>query len=398
MTGVCALIPAAGRGARFGSPNNKVFADLLGRPVVGWTLAAFAACAEVDEIVLIGGENDLTRLRELGDAFGGGKVRAMILGGADRQASVAAGLAATGSADFILVHDAARPCVTPELIAAVSAGARVFGAATTAVPVSDTLVRGDGAGGEFARENVSRDHLWAVQTPQGFGRELLVRAHQRAQETGAPRGTDDAGLVQHHAGAPVHLLAGSPENLKVTRPDDLALAEAILVRRMNSAPVSPPLFRIGHGYDVHPFAPGRKMVLGGVEFPNEPRGLLGHSDADALLHAVCDALLGAAGMGDIGTLFPPSDPAHKDRPSVEFLRDVAERIAGAGWRVGNVDVTVLAEAPKINPRAAEIKQVIAGALSLSFEQVAVKATTNEGMGFVGRGEGIAVHATVLIFK
>jgi len=396
LTGVCALIPAAGRGARFGSPENKVFADLLGRPLLGWTLEAFANCTAVDHVFLVGGVGDENRLRAIGETFGGGKVRDVFQGGADRQASVAAGLRQTANAEFVLVHDAARPCVTPELVAQVAQAARIFGAATAAVAVSDTLVRSSGANGEFARETVSRDHLWAVQTPQGFRRELLLRAHRRAEETNAPRGTDDAGLVQTLVGEPVRLLPGSPENLKVTRAEDLALAEAVLARREQKLAV--PTLRVGHGYDVHPFTDGRPLVLGGVLFPDEARGLLGHSDADVVLHAVCDALLGAAGLGDIGKFFPPSDAAHKDRASSEFLREVFARLDAAGWRVANVDVTILAEAPKIGPRADAMKQGIARALQITPEQVGVKATTNEGMGFVGRGEGIAAHATALIFR
>lgn len=399
MTGVCALIPAAGRGARFGSPQNKVFADLLGRPLVGWTLEAFGNCPAVDHVFLIGGAGDEERLRSIGQTFGGGKVRGVLRGGNDRQASVEAALHETAQMEFVLVHDAARPCVTPDLIAGVSWAGRIFGAATAAVPISDTLVRSGGTEDEFVRETVSRDGVWAVQTPQCFRRELLVRAHERAEETSAPRGTDDAGLVQNLLGEPVHLFSGSPENLKVTRPADLALAEAVLSRRhRKQGKAAGPTLRVGQGYDVHPFAEGRPLVLGGVRFPDETRGLLGHSDADALLHAVCDALLGAAGLGDIGTLFPPSDDAHKDRSSVEFLRDVFARLDEAGWRVANVDVTVLAEAPKIAPRADAMKQIIARTLHVTPEQVGIKATTNEGMGFVGRGEGIAVHASALIFR
>jgi 2-C-methyl-D-erythritol 2,4-cyclodiphosphate synthase len=160
--------------------------------------------------------------------------------------------------------------------------------------------------------------------------------------------------------------------------------------------VSP--FRIGHGYDVHQFAEGRELWLGGVHFPESPLGLLGHSDADALLHAVCDALLGAAGMGDIGVLFPPSDDRHKDRRSIEFLAEVKSRLDAAHWRIANVDISVLAEFPKIGPRAGDIRQTIAVCLDISADAVSVKATTNEKMGFVGRGEGIAVHATTLIYK
>jgi 2-C-methyl-D-erythritol 2,4-cyclodiphosphate synthase len=157
-----------------------------------------------------------------------------------------------------------------------------------------------------------------------------------------------------------------------------------------------PLFRIGHGYDIHPFAPGRPLWLGGVHFPDSPLGLAGHSDADVLLHALCDALLGAAGLGDIGTYFPPSDMRHKDRPSIEFVAEVRTLLAERGWQIGNIDITVIAETPKIGPRADEMKAVIAAALQLSVDAVGIKATTNEGLGFVGRREGICAHAVALL--
>lgn len=388
MTETCALIPAAGRGARFGSAQNKVFAPLLGRPLVGWTLEAFAACTGVDAIVVIGSPDDLPRLREIADAFGGAKVRAVVPGGADRQTSVRAGLEAVGDARNVVVHDAARPCVTPALIDNTIAAAHASGAATTALPITDTLVRAEPD--QAAGQVVEREGLWSVQTPQAFDAELLRNAHERAGLENF-QGTDDASLVRR-LGQTVRLASGSPENLKVTRPEDLALAEAILARRHPA-----PTLRIGYGYDVHPFANGRRLFLGGVEFPAE-RGLLGHSDADVVLHALCDALLGAAGLGDIGTRFPNNDPAHKNRPSIEFVREVTQAVAGAGYRIANVDVTVLAEAPKIGPLAGEIKTRIADALGVGPTQVGVKATTNEGMGFVGRGEGIAAHAVALIFR
>lgn len=168
------------------------------------------------------------------------------------------------------------------------------------------------------------------------------------------------------------------------------MSYAILIAKM------PPLFRIGHGYDIHPFAPGRPLWLGGVHFPDSPLGLAGHSDADVLLHALCDALLGAAGLGDIGTYFPPSDMRHKDRPSIEFVGEVRALLAERGWRVGNVDITVIAEIPKIGPRADQMKAVIAAALEVSVDAVGIKATTNEGLGFVGRREGICAHAVALL--
>jgi 2-C-methyl-D-erythritol 4-phosphate cytidylyltransferase/2-C-methyl-D-erythritol 2,4-cyclodiphosphate synthase len=391
MTGVCALIPAAGRGVRFGSGKNKVFAPLLGRPLVGWTLEAFAQSSVVEDVILIGSEEDLPWLRECGDRFGGGKVRAVVPGGANRQESVLEGVAAAEGAQWLIVHDAARPCVPVRLIGQTLVASLKQGAATAAVPVTDTLVRGEPDG--FTGENASREGLWAVQTPQTFRADMLWEAHRKARQEGI-QGTDDAGLARR-LGYSVALVPGSPENLKVTRPEDLALAEAILARREGA--VQTPNIRIGYGYDVHPFAEGRRLFLGGVEFENAGRGLKGHSDADVLLHAVCDALLGAAGMGDIGTLFPDTEPAHKDRPSREFLHEVRARLDAARYRVGNVDITVLAEAPKIGPRADEMKSIIADALGIAPDRVGVKATTNEGMGFVGRGEGIAVHATALIY-
>ena len=420
---MCALIPAAGRGVRFGGSENKVFAALLGRPLLGWTLQAFAECDSVDDIVLIGSVDDLARLREIGAAFGGGKVRAVVEGGADRQASVRNGLAACPDAEYVIVHDGARPCVDQEILHGTLVAARIFGAAIAATRVSDTLIRGKDARDDFPALPVSRDFLWAVQTPQVFRRTVLSEAHGKAA-TENRTATDDAALVRD-LGGEVHVVRSSPENLKVTRPEDLALAHAVLLRRMNddgngaserSAPTpranpasaipsprpevaSAPqaAMRIGHGYDVHAFASGRPLWLGGVTFPDAPRGLLGHSDADVILHALCDALLGAAGLGDIGILFPPGDERHKDRASIEFLREVRARLDDAGLRVGNVDVTVIAESPKIGPRADEMKRLIAATLGVDTGRIGIKATTNEGMGFVGRGEGIACHASALLF-
>lgn len=392
MTGTCALIPAAGRGVRFGSAENKVFVPLLGRPLLGWTLHAFAQCAAIDQVVLIGGGDELPRLRAIGAEFGGGKVQDVVAGGADRQASVRAGLTACEAADFVVVHDAARPAVTAGLIERVLVAARRHDAATAALPVSDTLVQGGKEG--LVGGSIGRDGLWRVQTPQAFRRGLLEEAHRRAERE-ERRGTDDAGLVRHD-GSPVRLVPGSPENVKVTQPEDLALVEAILSSRQ--ARPAPPDLRVGYGYDVHPFVEGRKLFLGGVPFADAPRGLLGHSDADVLLHALCDALLGAAGLGDIGLLFPDTASENENRPSLEFVREVGVRLGDRGWRISNIDITVLAEAPRIGPLAGEMKKRIAGALAIQPEQVGIKATTNEGMGFVGRGEGIAAHAVVMIFR
>ncbi len=294
-------------------------------------------------------------------------------------------------AEFVAVHDGARPCVTPLLITEAVAAARESDAVTVALPLADTLNRFgiDKNDHLFVDEPIKRENTCAIQTPQVFRTALLRQEHENALQNNLVV-TDDASLVRSPERR-VRVVVGSPENLKVTRPEDMALAEAILIRRH-----TPPPFRIGYGYDVHPFAEGRPMYLGGVHFPEADRGLEGHSDADALLHAVCDALLGAAGLGDIGRHFPPSDSRHKDRRSTEFLQEVGQSIAAAGWVVGNMDVMVLAETPRVGPRVEEIRQVISQILGITPEQISIKATTNEGLGFIGRGEGIAVHATALL--
>jgi 2-C-methyl-D-erythritol 4-phosphate cytidylyltransferase / 2-C-methyl-D-erythritol 2,4-cyclodiphosphate synthase len=398
MARVCALIPAAGRGVRFGGGENKVFTPLLGRPLLGWTLEAFAQCAVIDSVVLIGTDDELDRLKEIGNVYGGGKLAAVVPGGATRQESVRLGLdTLPDSCSHVIVHDAARCCITPTLIMAVAQGAFTYGVASAMVPVADSLMKlhtdnhfADGRSDTW--QAVDRSGIYAVQTPQAFTRELLHRAHEAALHDHFV-GTDDLSLVRRISNdAYWEPVSGSPENLKVTTPEDGIIAEAILEGRMRQT------IRVGHGYDVHRLVAGREMWLGGVHFPESEFGLEGHSDADAPLHALCDALLGAAGLPDIGQLFPPSDMAHKNRASIEFVQEVKARLSGFGWSVENVDLSILAEAPKIGPRAGEMKMVIAGALGIEPEQVSIKATTNEGLGFIGRGEGIAAHVSALISR
>ncbi len=395
---------------------------------------AFARCDEISAIILVGAEGELNLLREIGEQYSGGKLRTVVPGGSDRQSSVRNGLVACEDYEFVAIHDAARPCVTPQIIHRVIAAAQCIGGfATAAIPLADTLFRViprtfEFEGGQIATidEAISREGIWAIQTPQVFHLSHIKRAHDIALQNGF-NATDDMGIAHRKPDGTTelggYLVTGSPENLKVTRPEDLALAEAILMRRAHLTPVVPPSseepgvsvtshlspntqppnqrlppFRIGHGYDVHQFARGRKLFLGGVEFAGEEQGLLGHSDADVVLHALCDALLGAAGMPDIGKLFPPSDMRHKDRRSTEFLDEVKGRLDTAGWDIGNVDITILAEKPKIGPKAEIMKETIGVHLGIENAQIGIKATTNEGMGFVGRSEGIAVHSTVLLFR
>ena len=392
MTAVYALIPAAGRAARFsgsGAGGNKVFAQLGGKPLLYWTASAFASHTGIDGIVVVAGPAEVSQCREA--LAGVSKVLAVVAGGQTRQESVAIGLFTLGGDpdDLILVHDGARPLVTAAVIDRCIAGARQWGNAVAALPVSDTLKSADE--NLTVQRTVDRAGLWAMQTPQAFRLGTLFEAHSAARDTGWA-GTDEAALVEQFAEEPVHLVLGDPSNLKVTRPEDLPLAEAILQSRREKSPMQT---RIGFGYDIHPLIAGRKLILGGVEIPG-PLGLDGHSDADVLLHALCDALLGAAGLPDIGHLFPNTDAAYKNISSLKLLREVVRRLHEANYAVGNVDMTLIAEAPKIAPYIAQMRAAIAEALCVEPSQVGIKATTNEQLGSLGRGEGIAAHAVALL--
>ena len=354
-----------------------------------WTASAFAAHPQIDGIVIVAGPTEISRCREA--LAGVEKVLAIVAGGQTRQESVAIGLFTLGGDpdDLILVHDAARPLVSNAVIDRCLEGAQKFGNAVAALPVSDTLKAADDS--LTVQRTVDREGLWAMQTPQVFRLGTLFEAHSEARRVGWA-GTDEAALVEQFSDEPVHLVLGDPANFKITRPDDLPLAEAILSSRRTLIMSQP---RIGFGYDIHPFITGRKLMLGGVEILSA-RGLDGHSDADVLLHALCDALLGAAGLPDIGHLFPNTDAAYKGASSLTLLAEVVRRIGAAGYAVGNADMTLIAEAPKIAPYVAEMRAVIAECLLVTPAQVGIKATTNEGLGALGRGEGIAAHAVALL--
>jgi 2-C-methyl-D-erythritol 4-phosphate cytidylyltransferase/2-C-methyl-D-erythritol 2,4-cyclodiphosphate synthase len=392
MTAIYALIPAAGRAARFSSAGeNKVFALLDGKPLLSWTAQAFASHAGIDGIVVVAGPHEVAQCREA--LAGVGKVLAVVAGGQTRQESVAIGLFTLGGDpdDLILVHDGARPLVSGEIIDRCIAGAQKWGNAVAALPVSDTLKSVDAE--MTVQRTVDREGLWAMQTPQAFHLGTLFEAHSAARDTGWT-GTDEAALVEQFGTEPVHLVLGDPSNLKVTRPEDLPLAEAILQARREKSPMQT---RIGFGYDIHPLTAGRKLMLGGIEIPS-PLGLDGHSDADVLLHALCDALLGAAALPDIGHLFPNTDDAYRNISSLKLLREVVRRLHEANYVVGNVDMTLIAEAPKIAPYINQMRSVIAETLLVEPSQVGIKATTNEQLGSLGRGEGIAAHAVALITR
>ena len=379
-----AVIVAAGRGERLGATIPKAFVAVAGVPMLLHAARRVALSPEVGRIVVVVGASDVDRARMLLMQHGVRNVTAVVPGGAHRQDSVFAGLSHLGEAPVAVVHDGARPLVPPDVVTAVIQAAAEAGAASAGLPVRETVKLVDGVD---ARQTLDRDRLWVAHTPQAFRTALLREAHHRAKAEGF-YGTDDAVLVER-LGYAVRMVEDSPRNLKVTVPADLDLAEAYAGQRQ--------MVRTGIGYDAHRLALGRLLRVGGVEIP-WPRGLAGHSDADVLAHAIMDALLGGAGLGDLGRHFPPGDPAFRGADSIELLRRVAAMAAGAGWRVVHVDSTVLAEAPRLAPYIPQMQERLAAALGVDCSAVNIKATTTEGMGAIGRGEGIAAHAVATLIN
>ena len=390
MTATSAIIPASGQGRRLGSGSDKAFVTIAGEPLVAHTLATFQECPEVDEIILVTRAGQVCRAEKLVRERGFTKVKAVTAGGKARQDSVRNGLAKLSpGCEIVAIHDGARPLVTREIIAASIEAARSDGAAIAAVPVIDTIK--SSLDGRYITSTLEREKLFAVQTPQTFARKIIESAYERAYAD-SYFGTDDASLVER-LGLPVRIVESSYENIKITTPTDFAVAETLLAKLQIPNPKSQ--IRVGHGYDIHRFAPGRKLFLGGIEFPGED-GLLGHSDADVVLHAVADAVLGAVGAGDIGRLFPDTDSAYKDIRSTILLAKVAEVAAKLGWRIENVDMTLIAERPRIADRSTAMREAIAKALGINPAQVSVKASSAEGLGPIGEGLAAECHAVALL--
>jgi 2-C-methyl-D-erythritol 4-phosphate cytidylyltransferase / 2-C-methyl-D-erythritol 2,4-cyclodiphosphate synthase len=377
---VSVIIAAGGQGRRLGAGVPKQWLALGGRTLLERSVAAFDTHPRVTEIIIVvpPGTTDAPVPATV-------TPRRIVMGGARRQDSVAAGFAAVSAdASVILVHDAARPFVTADVIDRAIDGAIAGGAVVPAVPVHDT-VKQVAPGDTRVVGTLPRETLFLAQTPQAFRRDVLAAAIDAGR--GGASGTDEAMLAEQ-AGHEVRLVAGDDANVKITTAADLERARA---------GSSPPAFRIGTGYDLHVFAEGRPLILGGVRIPHD-RGLRGHSDADAVCHAVTDAILGAANLGDIGRLFPDTDPRHKDADSLVLLADAASRVRDAGWQVVNVDVVVIAERPKIAPHAAAMQASLAGPLGVDPGAIAIKGKTNEGVDATGRGEALAVHAVALIAR
>lgn len=366
---------------------DKLFLMLGDRPVLAHAVQPFQDSELVHQIVLVVGAGKVTAARRLARKLAWSKVTAVRAGGARRQDSVARGLARIADSQWVLVHDGARPFVDGEMIRGGLEAARQTGAAVAAVPVKDTIKV---ARGGLVTGSPDRDELWVAQTPQVFRYDIISRAYSSATE----EATDDAVLVER-LGIEVRLFPGSYENIKITTPDDLGVAEAILKARTGVKPASRGRVRVGIGYDVHRLVEGRRLVLGGVVIPFG-RGLEGHSDADVLLHSIMDALLGAAGLRDIGFHFPPTDVRYRDISSVKLLAKVSSMIAERGWRAVNVDATVVAQEPQLSGHIERMRRRIGRTLRLGAGEVGIKATTAEGLGFAGRGEGIAAFAVAML--
>ena len=379
MPKVAALIVAAGRGHRFGGEIPKQYCTLYGEPVLRHTLSKFVAHPDVNAIVTVIHPDDRALYDEAAAGLG---VIEPVSGGASRQESVYNGLEALANIqpDAVLIHDAARPFFTDALISEIVAALDLYVGAAPGIPVADTLKRvRDG----FVETTVDRSDLWRVQTPQGFRYPEILAAHKAAAGMNL---TDDAAIAEK-AGFDVVMLEGVEGNMKITRAEDLDMIGLARAAQWE--------YRTGQGFDVHRFEPGDKLQLCGVSIDHD-KSLAGHSDADVGLHALTDAILGAAAAGDIGEHFPPTDPQWRDANSSIFLRYAAKLLMDMDAKIVNVDVTLICEAPKVAPYRAKMRAILADLLNLEVDRVGIKATTTEKLGFTGRREGIAAQALATI--
>lgn len=374
---VAVIIAAAGSGKRMGGDIPKQYLKIAGVPVLVKTVRAFCENPHVDDILIVAGEEYIPLCRSLKEKYDLHKVVDITAGGSERQDSVYRALQEIDrqapDTEYVLIHDGARPFVSQETIDRVIEASVRTGAAVACVPVKDSIRQFDG---ESSR-NIDRKNLYNVQTPQGFSLEQIRKAYEKAYRDGY-YGTDDAGLMDRIGKSPETVM-GSYDNIKITTKEDMPMES-----------------RIGTGFDVHALVRGRPLILGGVEIPFE-KGLDGHSDADVLIHALMDAMLGAAAMGDIGRHFPDTDPQYKGISSVELLKHVTKLIHDEGYSIGNVDVTVMAQRPKIKSYIDDMRRIMAEAMHIDVGRISIKGTTTEHLGFVGREEGIAAQAVCLLY-
>jgi 2-C-methyl-D-erythritol 4-phosphate cytidylyltransferase/2-C-methyl-D-erythritol 2,4-cyclodiphosphate synthase len=387
---VAALIVAAGRGTRAAGEAAvpKQYWPLGGVAMLTRSISAFAEHGCVDEILVVVHGDD-AKLYQAAAAPYATRLRAPVLGGAMRQDSVRAGLEALSAArpTKVLIHDAARPFVDAALIDRVIFCLATHDAALPSLPVTDTIKR---ANDGHVTATLKRDGLWRAQTPQGFKFDAILAAHRKAAEAGLTDFTDDSAVAEWF-GLDVGLVEGSEANRKLTSAEDLRSADDGLRLRQGGSGT----MRVASGYDVHAFASGDAVILCGVRIPHEKK-LSGHSDADVALHALTDALLGVIADGDIGAHFPPSDERWRGQASSLFLKEAGSRVKARGGKIVHADITLICEAPRIGPYRDAMRANVADVLGLEISQVSIKATTNEGLGFIGRGEGIAAMATATV--
>ena len=390
MSKTAVIIPASGAGVRMGRKTAKPYLLLDSLPILVHTLRIFEKSPLIDAILPVVRDHDRTYVRDnIIEPFGFTKITGIIAGGEMRQDSIRNALPFLAhDHSLIIVHDGVRPLLEHHLLEQVIEAARHAGAAVPGVPVKDTCKTADTD--FFVQQTINRRGLYQIQTPQVFKKEILLAAYEEAYQKGF-YGTDDASLVER-LGLPVKVVVGSYENIKITTPDDLLQAEFIARRRKAKEDF---LMKIGFGYDSHRFTDNRPLILGGILIPAE-KGLAGHSDADVLTHAIGDAILGALGEDDIGCHFPDTDPAYKNISSLILLEKIKNIMTERDYAITNIDASLVVEAPKIRPFASAIKDRLAQTLNITPEQINIKAKTNEGMGFIGRKEGMAAFATVLL--
>lgn len=376
---VAAVIAAGGSSTRMG--KDKLLMDLCGKSVIVRTVEAFSSCGFFDEIIVVSSYDNIQAFSE---EFNKSNLSVKLVpGGKTRGESSLNGIKASES-DYVLIHDGARPLVTKKIIEETLEECIKYGAAATGVRAKDTIKQVDGD--LFIANTVPRETAMLIQTPQAFSREDILKAYESADGSE----TDDCAVAEK-SGNVIKLVEGSYENLKLTTPEDVITArEIISSKEKGSASM-----RIGTGFDTHRLEENRNLIIGGVKIPYE-KGLLGHSDADVLIHAVIDALFGAAALGDIGTHFPDNDEKYKGISSMLLLEEAAQLIEKEGYRVENLDATVIAQSPKLAPYITAMRENLQGALGIDISRISVKAKTNEKMGFTGRGEGVEARAVVLL--